>query len=827
MFKDFLAMLFDRLEALQLNEKSISYFIPFSSCVAPEVVITKDGDFLATLKLAGKEFETVSNQSLHRDSEHLNNFYKVLAAASSTDVFSIKVHRLRRVIHDSLSVPTLASDFVTGFCRDYNNSVYNDRLMATELYVTLIASKAGLIKKDKKTIEAIRQELDERLEAFRKTFQSLKAALSAYEPTELREFKKDGHHYSEQLSFYNFLITGHWQNVLMPYLPLWEALGNVQVFIGEDTIEFQSARNRTFAQSVELKDYPMATDSALMDGLLYPDLNTEAPYPFVETQTFCLMRKNEGLRVLTRQKNQLLNSGDQGQSQIDALLLALDMVANGLMVMGDYSYSLMVFGDSVDDVVKNTSDSVKKLEDAGFLPVKSTLALGCCYLHQLPGRKNKPRIAKISSQNFSHLSAFHNFPCGKRNHNPWGEAVALLRMPSNQPFYFNFHVTSDKKDSEGEMALGNTSILGASGTGKTALLNFLLFCTQKYRTKDQKLSIILFDKDKGAELAIRAMGGGYLTIENGKPSGINPFQLEANEKNIQFLIRWTKNLISKDGQPISAHEERRLELAVNSLMQLEKSQRRLALLPAYLIQGSTSAEINNSLTMRLRKWIENGPLSWAFDNENNELDLNEYSTFGIDGTDFLDNEEVCGLFTQVILHLIETQVLDGRRAIIVMDEFWKYLRDKGTSEYALNKFKTIRKQNGIFIIATQTPQDIAKSPDGKNFIQNSATQIYLPNPLAEFKDYQEFQVSEKEFNVVKSLPETSRAFLVKQKGSSVLIKHDLSAYRRALKIFSGSTDMVSFAEDLMARFGKRPEQWLPYFFGDKSTVKAASEGKPI
>ena len=133
-------------------------------------------------------------------------------------------------------------------------------------------------------------------------------------------------------------------------------------------------------------------------------------------------------------------------------------------------------------------------------------------------------------------------------------------MPSDQPYYFNFHYTDPEKDSLGDVPLGNTAILGASGAGKTVLLNFLLCSAQKYRDKYHQLSVILFDKDKGAELAIKAMGGGYLAIENGKPSGINPFQLEPTAENIQFLIGWTKRLIGRDGLQITPLDEQRIEI---------------------------------------------------------------------------------------------------------------------------------------------------------------------------------------------------------------------------------------------------------------------------
>ncbi len=64
---------------------------------------------------------------------------------------------------------------------------------------------------------------------------------------------------------------------------------------------------------------------------------------------------------------------DDGLSQIRLLSTARDMVANGEIVVGEYCYSLFVFGDK-EKVYKNANDVVKKLQDAGFLPVKSTFS---------------------------------------------------------------------------------------------------------------------------------------------------------------------------------------------------------------------------------------------------------------------------------------------------------------------------------------------------------------------------------------------------------------------------------------------------------------------
>ena len=91
--------------------------------------------------------------------------------------------------------------------------------------------------------------------------------------------------------------------------------------------------------------------------------------------------------------------------------------------------------------------------------------------------------------------------------NHWGEAVTLLETTAAGPYYFNFH--------QGD--LGNFTVIGPSGSGKTVVLNFLLAQARKFRPR-----IIFFDKDRGAELFIRAIGGRYDVLRPGEPSGPQP-----------------------------------------------------------------------------------------------------------------------------------------------------------------------------------------------------------------------------------------------------------------------------------------------------------------
>ena len=86
--------------------------------------------------------------------------------------------------------------------------------------------------------------------------------------------------------------------------------------------------------------------------------------------------------------------------------------------------------------------------------------------------------------------------------------------------------------------------IGKSGTGKTVTMGFTLAQMQKV-----KPTVVAFDKDRGMEVAIRAMGGRYLPLKSGEPAGFNPFQLEPTPANLIFLKQFVKRLASAGGEP--------------------------------------------------------------------------------------------------------------------------------------------------------------------------------------------------------------------------------------------------------------------------------------
>jgi type IV secretion system protein VirB4 len=158
-------------------------------------------------------------------------------------------------------------------------------------------------------------------------------------------------------------------------------------------------------------------------------------------------------------------------------------------------------------------------------------------------------------------------------------------------------------------------------------------------------------------------------------------------------------------------------------------------------------------------------------------------------------------------------MLDGRRFIYVFDEWWKAISGEDFAELTKNKGKTIRKQDGFLILSTQEPDDALENPVGKSVIQQCATLILLRNPNASREDYVEgLKLSETEYELVRSLPESSRRFLVKQGSNSAVAELDLSGLQAELAVLSGTPDRARLVADLAAECGDAPERWLPRYW---------------
>jgi type IV secretion system protein VirB4 len=797
------------LKASIAAQVPVSVYVPFGVHVQPDVIkLNRSGDFVATWRLAGISFETQDPGDIGAAKEGLVNLLRSLGGGR----FAIWSHKVRRQVTERLR-----GHYDNAFAARLNDAYYGTferhRQMRTELFLTLVyRPSAGAIPNvlgklfglGKRSLEDLRAADQEALDELTDAAKMVERALQPYRPQRLGVFHKGSVAFSEMLGFFGYLVNGVWEDVPLRRASIDQYLPTSRLHFGDNNGRLQivhPSKDR-FAGFLDFQDYPKWTESGIANTILYAD------YEFIETQSFSILNRRDAQGALERQRGQMHAAEDASETEISEITEALDDLTAGQIEVGEYHYSLAILSDTQESLSRAMSDARAVLQDqAGFKMSVIDVVPEAAWFAQLPGNWDlRPREAKLTSRNFAGLSPFHNFEFGKRDGNPWGEAVALFQTPSGQPFYFNFHVSPASRNSVGEALPGNTFICGTTGSGKTVLQTALLAFSLKY----PGLRAVCFDKDRGMEIGIRALGGLYRALERGQPTGFNPFKLPPTDDNIQFCERLVKLLVGGD---LLARHENEISQAVRTVMGDHVSAEVRCL---SLVAQNLSGVGDNSLNERLRKWLRGQTLGWVFDNVDDELDFARGQIFGFDYTEFLDDPEIRTPVMAYLLHATE-RLIDGRPFVYIMEEFWKPLMDAHFSDFALNKQKTIRKQNGLGIFVTQSPSDVLTHAIGRTMVEQSVTQIYLPNPRADRRDYVEgFKLTEAEFEVIRSLGETSRTFLVKQGRTSAICRFDLSGLTDMLTVISGTTESVATLDVVRAEVGDDPADWLPVFLNAQS-----------
>ncbi len=385
----------------------------------------------------------------------------------------------------------------------------------------------------------------------------------------------------------------------------------------------------------------------------------------------------------------------------------------------------------------------------------------------------------------------HNYPPGSMKGNHWGDAVTVLDTTSGTPFYFNFHVRD----------VGHTLIIGPTGAGKTVLMNFLCAQAQKFRPRS-----FFFDKDRGAEIFIRAMDGVYTVIDPGSNCGFNPLQLDENGENRAFILEWLKTLVTSHGETLDAEDIKVLTQAIDGNYRLDKRDRKLSNIAPFLGMDGPG-----TIASRLAMWHSKGSHAKIFDNDEDKIDLSLSRVFGFEMAELLKDPLSLSPVLLYIFHRINIS-LDGSRTMIVLDEAWALIDNPVFAPKIKDWLKVLRKLNTFVIFATQSVEDATKSQISDTLIQQTATQIFLPNLKATDVYKTAFMLSQREYMLIKTTDPGSRYFLIKQGVNAVIAKVNLAGMDNVINILSGRVDTVMLLDQVIKKHGSDPKKWLPVFY---------------
>jgi type IV secretion system protein VirB4 len=775
-------------EKAAAREKPAGFHLPYARHLDDHTIETRDGLLMQVLHLRGLLFETADTDEIN----YRKRLRDAMLQSIGSSRFALYHHIVRRRIDAELEAD-YGDDFSRQLDALWRARLATKKLYVNELFLTLIRRPLqggaggfdrlrGLLGRASANEAAAADAYELRqLDTAR---DALLAALGNYEPRLLGIYATPQGPCSEPLEFLSTLYNGEMRPVLLPMQDLGAYLPYRRVSFGQETVELGPAgpSPRSFLGLVSIKDYPGQTAPGMLDELL------RLPFELVISQSFGFVDRQAALSRMNLALRRMRSAEDEAVSLRAELSSAKDEVAAGRAGFGEHHMTVAIRADTPAGVDEGVAEAQAALADLGIIAVREEIALEPAFWAQFPGNfKYIARRGLVSTGNFAGLASGHNFPLGQAEGNHWGDAVTLLETTAAGPYYFNFH--------QGD--LGNFTVIGPSGSGKTVVLNFLLAQARKFRPR-----IIFFDKDRGAELFIRAIGGRYDLLRPGTPSGLNPLQLDDNPANRQFLIDWLALLAG--GADID--EIARIKDAVDANFGQPVEHRRLRHL-AELFRGGQRPH-GADLWSRLKPWWGEGERAWLFDNPLDKTDLAAESV-GFDMTSILDDPAMRSPAMMYLFHRVEER-LDGNAAIIVVDEGWKALDDDVFVRRIKDWEKTIRKRNGIVGFATQSAQDALESRIASAIIEQAATQIFMANPKARADDYiAGFGLTPHEYDLVRTLPDNAHCFLIKHGAESVVARLNLSGERDLLTILSGRERTVRLLDEIRAERGDDPADWIP------------------
>lgn len=762
--------------------------LPYAQLVDSDVVLLRDGSLMGALQVPGLLFETEDTDALNAHAATR----EVMLRSNLDGRFVLYHHVIRRRVSVELEA-SFDDPLSAHIDRRWRDRLSSGSLFVNDQFVTLVRrparGKAGWGEKLSRMVRGKAHEAEEvdpkDLRSLRAALQAMAASLGDYGAQPLSDYTgPSGQVNNELLELLSALYNGEMRPVRRPQdgTDIGQMLPYRRVSFGIDAMELRGANGADFSSILSLKEYPEATNPGLLDAML------RLPYEMVLTESFAPEERQTAREKIDLALRRLRSADEEAQSERADMMAARDELGAGSVAFGDHHLSVLVRDATLDGLDDATARIAAALADTGAIAVREDTNLEPAFWGQFPGNEQYlVRRALISTANMAGLGSLHGFALGQAEGNHWGQAVTLLQTTSSTPFFFNFH--------HGD--LGNFSVIGPSGSGKTVVMNFLAAQAQKFSPRT-----VLFDKDRGAELFIRGIGGSYDRVRSGEPSGFNPLALPDTPANRTFLREWLGVLLSAEGP----EELNTIAQAVDAAYSNDPSLRRLRHFKE-LVSGTRRPQAGD-LADRLSAWIEDGEHGWLFDNAADKLDLST-RVMGFDMTALLENPKLRTPVMMYLFHRIDER-LAGEPTMILIDEGWKALDDEVFAARIRDWLKTLRKRNALVGFATQSARDALDSRISTALVEQTATMIFMPNARARAEDYCEgFGLTEHEFHLIKSLPAHSRCFLVRQPDASVVVRLDLSNAPEVLTILSGRESTVRRLDLLRDAVGDDPAEWYP------------------
>ena len=734
--------------------------VPYISAVGDDVLMLRDGDVMASLLVEGIAASTAETAAIDDMADAVAG-----VVAQATPDIAYYVHRVSTAGYPDIGRPVTHPPFAAEIDQRWFGHLRDGGLRTRYTMITLVVRPQRLASVWSRmtggSVAEQRGQRARRIDRLEQTLATLAQAISAARPTRLTIH--DGH----WLGLLGSMITGSFQPIrpTTAFVPIADLVSTSRVAFRDDTILVfgQSNESMRYGAILSVKQYPALTRPGMYDRF-------DLPFDMVITQSYTPTEPIEAQGRIRRTARQMGAADDAAISLQQQLIEAGDDLASGRISFGTHHCTVAVFTKTRPALESAVALIARSGQEDGGVFVREDIGARTAYFAQHPGNAAyRARAAMISSRNFAGMTALHGAPHGASAATaPWGEAVTVWPTLSESGYRFNFHLPG----APGERTIGHTLVLGHTGSGKTLGMAFLIAQAQRLSAR-----VIVFDKDQGLEMPVRALGGVYSAVKMGVPAAFNPFRTEADERGTAWLADWICALLGD----LSALQIQAIATAAKANRDAVPALQTLS----HFRRQFRSVDDDGDLHTRLGRWDVDGQYGWLFGgSETDSLNL-ENDVTGFDLTEIFDAPAIRTAWLSYVFRRIERVVDDERPTLVVLDEAWKLLDDPYFEGRLKDWMLTMRKKNVAVVLLTQRLSHVVDSKAGGAIIEGTATTLLFPHSRNTRSELAALNLTDSELAFATSSSAGQRLALVRSGADSVIINMDLSALGALLRVLGG------------------------------------------
>lgn len=415
---------------------------------------------------------------------------------------------------------------------------------------------------------------------------------------------------------------------------------------------------------------------------------------------------------------------------------------------------------------------------------RETFGSAPVYFGRLPGNlpERMPRTCLVSAPAAACMAPLFGSGQGHRRCKHLGGRPPLTIFETRQksPYFFDIFGGAD---------VGHGLVLGATGAGKSFLLNFLLLTALQY---DPLVGVL--DLGGSYEAVTRLARGALVRIGKDTSTRLGPFALPDTRETHKFLGAFVMRLLRHGGVTPDGGAITDITGLVRDIYRLPARHRTLSSL-----RGLLHPRLKSGLDL----WCEGGLWGHIFDGPpDDSLELRDWQVVDLAGCDRFPElaDAALNYFLELFRLRIENEDEISRLKILVIDEAWRFLMEPATAAWIAEAAKTWRKKNGCLWIATQSPEDLLSEGRAPPLLDSLASRIYLANPEMPAHAGEVLQLTDAEIELIRTLQPKRELYLRRRDEREVLqLAVDPSSYW----LFTSNPVEAAQRNEVLARYGFR------------------------